>query len=164
MYDHQHAQNATERDRARKKTIKRALLTDLFTQERTILAKRPAYDWEDQIDVCQALGFLARHAQSILGQRIVHQGLMHSAYTFASQTRLNPTFRNLASRINAKTGLLCIASPHQSDLGFSGQPSSQGADGGARTRDRRVTADLKADSLPTVLPRPLCSSYILYSD
>ncbi|GFN96428.1 hypothetical protein PoB_002293400 [Plakobranchus ocellatus] len=46
------------------------------------------------------------------------------------------------------------ASPQQGDLRLSGPPSGQGAGGGARTRDRRVPADLRADSLATVLPTP----------
>ncbi|GFN84342.1 cytochrome p450 [Plakobranchus ocellatus] len=37
-------------------------------------------------------------------------------------------------------------------LRLSGPPSGQGAGGGARTRDRRVHADLRADSLVTVPP------------
>ncbi|GFO30041.1 dihydroflavonol 4-reductase [Plakobranchus ocellatus] len=40
--------------------------------------------------------------------------------------------------------------PQQGDLRLSGPPSGQGAGGGARTRDRRVSADNKADSLATV--------------
>ncbi|GFO49306.1 hypothetical protein PoB_007581100 [Plakobranchus ocellatus] len=44
------------------------------------------------------------------------------------------------------------ASPQQGDLKLSGPPSDQGAGGGARTRDRRVPADLRADSQATVLP------------
>ncbi|GFN86396.1 hypothetical protein PoB_001290200 [Plakobranchus ocellatus] len=50
-----------------------------------------------------------------------------------------------------------ITSPHnpqQGDLRLSGPPSGQGAGGGARTRDRRVPADLRADSLATVPPTP----------
>ncbi|GFO17374.1 hypothetical protein PoB_004387900 [Plakobranchus ocellatus] len=39
------------------------------------------------------------------------------------------------------------ASPHQGDLRLSGPPSGQGAGGGARTRDRKVPADHRADSL-----------------
>ncbi|GFO29141.1 hypothetical protein PoB_005564600 [Plakobranchus ocellatus] len=46
-------------------------------------------------------------------------------------------------------GFLYIASPQQGDLRLSGPPSGQGAGGGARTRDRRVPADLRADSLAT---------------
>ncbi|GFN76272.1 hypothetical protein PoB_000277800 [Plakobranchus ocellatus] len=49
---------------------------------------------------------------------------------------------------------LYIASPQQGDLRLSGPPSGQGAGSGARTRDRRVPADLKADSQATVLPTP----------
>ncbi|GFO34030.1 hypothetical protein PoB_006053500 [Plakobranchus ocellatus] len=41
-------------------------------------------------------------------------------------------------------------------LGFLyiASPSGQGAGSGARTRDRRVPADLRADSQATVLPTP----------
>ncbi|GFN74965.1 hypothetical protein PoB_000147100 [Plakobranchus ocellatus] len=46
---------------------------------------------------------------------------------------------------------LYIASPQQGDLRLSGPPSGQGAGSGARTRDRRVPADLRADSQATVL-------------
>ncbi|GFN76832.1 hypothetical protein PoB_000333800 [Plakobranchus ocellatus] len=46
------------------------------------------------------------------------------------------------------------ASPQQGDLRLSGPPSGQGAGGGARTRDRMVPADLRADSLATVPPTP----------
>ncbi|GFO43284.1 hypothetical protein PoB_006978900 [Plakobranchus ocellatus] len=45
---------------------------------------------------------------------------------------------------------LYIASPQQGDLRLSGPPSGQGAGGGARTRDRRVPADLRVDSPATV--------------
>ncbi|GFO01305.1 hypothetical protein PoB_002781000 [Plakobranchus ocellatus] len=37
--------------------------------------------------------------------------------------------------------------------GFQALPSGQGADGGARTRNRRVPADLRANSLATVPPK-----------
>ncbi|GFN94447.1 hypothetical protein PoB_002095300 [Plakobranchus ocellatus] len=46
-------------------------------------------------------------------------------------------------------------SPQQGDLRLSGPPSGQGAGSGARTRDRKVPADLRADSLATVPPTPL---------
>ncbi|GFN75546.1 hypothetical protein PoB_000205200 [Plakobranchus ocellatus] len=46
------------------------------------------------------------------------------------------------------------ASPQQGDLRLSGPPSGQGAGGGARTRDRRFPAELRADSLATVPPTP----------
>ncbi|GFO35076.1 hypothetical protein PoB_006158100 [Plakobranchus ocellatus] len=49
---------------------------------------------------------------------------------------------------------LYIASPQQGDLRLSGPPSGQGAGGGARTRDRRVSADLRADSLANMPPTP----------
>ncbi|GFO11754.1 hypothetical protein PoB_003825900 [Plakobranchus ocellatus] len=45
-------------------------------------------------------------------------------------------------------------SPRQGDLRFSDPPSGQGAGGGAPTRDRRVPADLRADSLSAVPPTP----------
>ncbi|GFN79506.1 hypothetical protein PoB_000601200 [Plakobranchus ocellatus] len=41
-----------------------------------------------------------------------------------------------------------------SDLKLSGPPSGQGAGGMARTTDRMYSADLRADSLPTVSPTP----------
>ncbi|GFO45226.1 pleckstrin homology domain-containing family d member 1 [Plakobranchus ocellatus] len=44
--------------------------------------------------------------------------------------------------------------PEQGDLRLSGPPSGQGAGSGARTRDRRVPADFRADSQATVLPTP----------
>ncbi|GFN76973.1 hypothetical protein PoB_000347900 [Plakobranchus ocellatus] len=46
------------------------------------------------------------------------------------------------------------SSAQQSDLRLSGPPPGQGAGGGARTRDRKVPADLRADSLATVPPSP----------
>ncbi|GFN73844.1 hypothetical protein PoB_000035000 [Plakobranchus ocellatus] len=49
------------------------------------------------------------------------------------------------------------ASPQQSDLRLSGPPSGQDAGGGARTRDRGVPANLRADSLATVPPTPPAS-------
>ncbi|GFO48048.1 hypothetical protein PoB_007455300 [Plakobranchus ocellatus] len=51
-------------------------------------------------------------------------------------------------------GSLYIASPQQGDLRFQGPPSGQDAGSGARTRDRRVPADLRSDSLTTVPPTP----------
>ncbi|GFO03469.1 cathepsin-l [Plakobranchus ocellatus] len=43
-----------------------------------------------------------------------------------------------------------MASPQQGDLKLSGPSPGQGAGGGARTRDRKVPADLRADSLAIV--------------
>ncbi|GFN90258.1 hypothetical protein PoB_001676400 [Plakobranchus ocellatus] len=45
-------------------------------------------------------------------------------------------------------------SPQQGDLMLSDPPLGQGAGGGARTRDKEVPADLRADSLATVPPTP----------
>ncbi|GFO21711.1 hypothetical protein PoB_004821600 [Plakobranchus ocellatus] len=47
-----------------------------------------------------------------------------------------------------------IASSQQGDLRLSDPPSGQGAGDGARTRDRRIPAYLRADSLATVPPTP----------
>ncbi|GFO25721.1 hypothetical protein PoB_005222600 [Plakobranchus ocellatus] len=49
---------------------------------------------------------------------------------------------------------LYIASPQQGDSRLSGPPSSQGDSGGVRARNRRVPADLRAESLATVPPTP----------
>ncbi|GFO05937.1 hypothetical protein PoB_003244200 [Plakobranchus ocellatus] len=56
--------------------------------------------------------------------------------------------------IQIQFGLLYIASPQQGSIRLSGPPSGQGAGGGARTRDRRFPADLRADSLATVPSTP----------
>ncbi|GFO40342.1 hypothetical protein PoB_006684700 [Plakobranchus ocellatus] len=45
-------------------------------------------------------------------------------------------------------------SPQQGDLRLSGPPTGQGAGGGAQTRDRRIPADIRADSLAIVPPTP----------
>ncbi|GFN86758.1 hypothetical protein PoB_001326400 [Plakobranchus ocellatus] len=63
-------------------------------------------------------------------------------------------------KIWANAGTEC---PQQGDLRLSGPPSGQGAGSGARTRDRRVPADLRADSQATVLPTPPHSQYKQYS-
>ncbi|GFO20155.1 hypothetical protein PoB_004666000 [Plakobranchus ocellatus] len=49
---------------------------------------------------------------------------------------------------------LYTASPQQGDLRLSGPPSGQGAGSGARTRDRRVPADLRADLQATATDAP----------
>ncbi|GFO25150.1 hypothetical protein PoB_005165500 [Plakobranchus ocellatus] len=46
------------------------------------------------------------------------------------------------------------SSPQQSDLRLSGHPSGRSTGSGTRTRDRRVPAELRADSLVTVPPTP----------
>ncbi|GFO47492.1 hypothetical protein PoB_007399700 [Plakobranchus ocellatus] len=45
-------------------------------------------------------------------------------------------------------------STQQGDHRLSGPPSGQGASGGARTRGRKVSADLRADSLAAEPPTP----------
>ncbi|GFO34347.1 hypothetical protein PoB_006085200 [Plakobranchus ocellatus] len=44
------------------------------------------------------------------------------------------------------------ASPQKSNLRLPGPPSGQGAGGEARTRERRILADIRADSLAIVPP------------
>ncbi|GFN86294.1 hypothetical protein PoB_001280000 [Plakobranchus ocellatus] len=62
----------------------------------------------------------------------------------------DPTVNSSSSSvIKSKSGR-----PQQGDLRLSGPPSGQGAGSGARTRDKRVPADLRADSLATVPPTP----------
>ncbi|GFO15720.1 hypothetical protein PoB_004222500 [Plakobranchus ocellatus] len=51
-------------------------------------------------------------------------------------------------------GFLYIASPQQGDLRLSGPPSGLGAGGETRNRDRRFSADFRADSLTTVPSTP----------
>ncbi|GFN76367.1 hypothetical protein PoB_000287300 [Plakobranchus ocellatus] len=52
------------------------------------------------------------------------------------------------------SGFIYIASPQQGDIRLQGPPSGRGADDGARTRDRRVPADVRADSQATLLSTP----------
>ncbi|GFN74956.1 hypothetical protein PoB_000146200 [Plakobranchus ocellatus] len=47
-----------------------------------------------------------------------------------------------------------VVSPQQDDLRLSRAPPGQNAGSGARARDRNAPADLRADSLTTVLPTP----------
>ncbi|GFO28710.1 hypothetical protein PoB_005521500 [Plakobranchus ocellatus] len=49
-------------------------------------------------------------------------------------------------------GCMYLACPQHDDLRLSGPPPGQEASSGARTRNRRVPADLRADSLSTVPP------------
>ncbi|GFO10520.1 hypothetical protein PoB_003702500 [Plakobranchus ocellatus] len=55
---------------------------------------------------------------------------------------------------SCKVDFLYVASLQQGDLRLLGPPSGQGTGDGARTRDRRVSADLRADSQATVPPTP----------
>ncbi|GFO23051.1 hypothetical protein PoB_004955600 [Plakobranchus ocellatus] len=54
----------------------------------------------------------------------------------------------------ASVTAMITASPQQGDIRLSGPTSGQGAGGKARTRDRMVPADLRADSLATIPPTP----------
>ncbi|GFO01715.1 hypothetical protein PoB_002822000 [Plakobranchus ocellatus] len=54
---------------------------------------------------------------------------------------------------------LYTASPQQSDLRLSGHPSGRSAGGGSRTRDRRVPAELRADSRATDAPNQTENSF-----
>ncbi|GFO19453.1 hypothetical protein PoB_004595800 [Plakobranchus ocellatus] len=83
-----------------------------------------------------------------MDQSVIHHPLEN--LTQAVRERNRP----IVGRIR-RIGFLYTASPQQSDLRLSGPPSGQGAGGGARTRDRMVPADLRADSLATVPPTPL---------
>ncbi|GFO13838.1 disintegrin and metalloproteinase domain-containing protein [Plakobranchus ocellatus] len=47
-----------------------------------------------------------------------------------------------------------VQRPHQGDLRLSSPPSGQGAGGGAQTRDRRIPADVRANSLALCHRRP----------
>ncbi|GFO08697.1 hypothetical protein PoB_003520200 [Plakobranchus ocellatus] len=60
--------------------------------------------------------------------------------------------RKKAQRASRSLSVPTCARPQQGDLGLSGPPSGEGAGGGARTCDRSVPADFRADSLPTVPP------------
>ncbi|GFO35875.1 protocadherin fat 4-like [Plakobranchus ocellatus] len=66
---------------------------------------------------------------------------------FETLPRLNITLIAWFKKGSKRFGFLYIASPQQGDLRLSGCPSGQVAGGLARTRDRRVPVDLRADSL-----------------
>ncbi|GFO01116.1 hypothetical protein PoB_002762100 [Plakobranchus ocellatus] len=86
-------------------------------------------------------------------------------------TKYSPTWeKTSAKEVNeqVENGRRVLASPQQGDLRLSGPPSGQGAGGGARTSNRNVSADLRADSLATVPPTShdatmRCSQYKLHS-
>ncbi|GFO21806.1 hypothetical protein PoB_004831100 [Plakobranchus ocellatus] len=62
-------------------------------------------------------------------------------------------FHDFIFRISSPA-VLDRASQQQGDLRLLAPLSGQGAGSGARTRNRRVPADLRADSLATVPPTP----------
>ncbi|GFO03620.1 hypothetical protein PoB_003012500 [Plakobranchus ocellatus] len=75
--------------------------------------------------------------------------MYHSSMAHAFSTQ--PLCLHIYNKHNMRETdcFLYKASPQQGDLRLSGLPPGQGAGGGARTRDRRVPADLRADSLAT---------------
>ncbi|GFO19029.1 hypothetical protein PoB_004553400 [Plakobranchus ocellatus] len=77
--------------------------------------------------------------------------LLETTWSFSERGNIHRAFYVW---INVSLSFLYMASPQQGDLRLSGPPSGQGAKSGARTRDRRVPADLRADSQATVLPKP----------
>ncbi|GFN84837.1 hypothetical protein PoB_001134300 [Plakobranchus ocellatus] len=66
----------------------------------------------------------------------------------------SPLYEYMYSLVFINQMLQDTPSPQQGELRLSGPPSGQGAGSGARTRDRRDPADLRADSQATVLPTP----------
>ncbi|GFO04891.1 hypothetical protein PoB_003139600 [Plakobranchus ocellatus] len=77
--------------------------------------------------------------------------VMSPSMTRRSQTLKSPLGQGISGKLERMTKM---SLPQQGDLRLSGPPSGQGAGSGARTRDRRVPADLRADSQATVLPKP----------
>ncbi|GFO35206.1 hypothetical protein PoB_006171100 [Plakobranchus ocellatus] len=61
---------------------------------------------------------------------------------------------DIATRLATHLHAIRIASSQQGDLRLSGPPTSQDDDDGARTRNRRVSADFRVDSLATEPPTP----------
>ncbi|GFO22822.1 hypothetical protein PoB_004932700 [Plakobranchus ocellatus] len=62
-------------------------------------------------------------------------------------------------RFNASGIFMYIASPQQCDLTLSDHPSVEGAGGGARTRDRRVAADLRDKFDCSRIAKIICESF-----
>ncbi|GFO45516.1 hypothetical protein PoB_007202100 [Plakobranchus ocellatus] len=73
--------------------------------------------------------------------------------TKASKPQPSQLSANKLYKINERK-TTTAKSPQQGDLRLSDPPSGQIADDRARTRDRRVPADLRADSLSTMPPTP----------
>ncbi|GFN89551.1 hypothetical protein PoB_001605700 [Plakobranchus ocellatus] len=65
-----------------------------------------------------------------------------------------PSADLLCTELSPTRVFIYIASPQQGNLRLCGPPSGHGAGGGAQTRDRKVHADLRADSLATEIPTP----------
>ncbi|GFO29575.1 hypothetical protein PoB_005608000 [Plakobranchus ocellatus] len=93
-----------------------------------------------------------------VGGTVVSESALRSAGTLLSRVQAPPPApwpdggpKSLRSPC---CGLAIYTSPQQGDLRLSGPLSSQGAGGEARTRGRRVPADLRADCLATVPPTP----------
>ncbi|GFN87160.1 hemolysin-type calcium-binding region:rtx n-terminal domain protein [Plakobranchus ocellatus] len=86
----------------------------------------------------------SRAGQSRAGQSRAEQ-------SGAGQSRAEQSGAGQSRAEQSRTLWFC---PQQGDLRLSGPPSGQGAGSGARTRDRRVPADLRADSQATVPPTP----------
>ncbi|GFN94038.1 hypothetical protein PoB_002054400 [Plakobranchus ocellatus] len=88
----------------------------------------------------------------------IESGRNYSSHSFICGSSLSVTGWRDGS-ISSSSDKCCCgrrgeASPQQGDLRFSGPPSAQDTDGGARTRDKRIPADFRADSLTTVPPTP----------
>ncbi|GFN95841.1 hypothetical protein PoB_002234700 [Plakobranchus ocellatus] len=90
-------------------------------------------------------------------------GIADKIRSWSEKSRFSRTNSNLPSvygLTKAKGGtcrrrVLYKVCPQQGDLRLLGPLSGRGTDGGARTRDRKVPADLRADSQATVPPTPL---------
>ncbi|GFO35073.1 hypothetical protein PoB_006157800 [Plakobranchus ocellatus] len=76
--------------------------------------------------------------------KVYYTVLKFSFAVIRNLSRQNLSF--LDDRVSS-TSNLCLKSPQQGDLRLLDPPSGQGAGSGARTRDRRVTADLRAGRL-----------------
>ncbi|GFO46349.1 hypothetical protein PoB_007285400 [Plakobranchus ocellatus] len=91
-----------------------------------------------------------------MGQRWATLGNTGQHWASITQRRLGVTgvecYNDNAKPRSPFTSLQPTTIPQQGDLRLSGPLSDQGAGGRARTRDRRVPADLRADSLVTVPP------------
>ncbi|GFO48347.1 hypothetical protein PoB_007485200 [Plakobranchus ocellatus] len=81
--------------------------------------------------------------------------LMRYNFRVGFGERFRACSTDIQNRTNNYSALSRWDHPQQGDLRLSGPPSGQGAGGRARTRDRWIPADLRADSLPTAPPTPL---------
>ncbi|GFN93088.1 hypothetical protein PoB_001959400 [Plakobranchus ocellatus] len=130
--------------------------------------RRSVSQGEEVGDIMRVWEKARRNGNSIFISRILHGSLpKHANSRRGSKSPQKPGRNNKLASLRSVYKFVCTqknftmystnssaiveSSPQQGDLRLSGPPSGQGANGGAQIRDRKVSADLRADSLATVI-------------